>query len=263
MLLDQLELALGVAAEAVQRDDDGQAVVVADVVDVAIDVRHALHQRVRVLAVDVLDLGAARVFQRARRADEHRGDRAQARLAALDVDELLGAQVGAEAGFRDDVVGELERRLRRDDGVAAVRDVRERAAVHERRRLLERLHEVRLERFLHEHRHRALRVQRLGTNRLVVARVADDDLFEPVAHVVERRRQAEDRHDLGRRDDVVARLARETIGRAAQAVDDVAQAAVVHVEHAAPDRPADVEAELCCRNRCDCRRAPRASCARC
>ena len=263
MLLDQLELALGVAAEAVQRDDDGQAVVLADVVDVAIDVRHALHQRVRVLAVDVLDLGAARVLQRARRADEHRGARAQARLAALDVDELLGAQVGAEAGFRDDVVGELERRLRRDDGVAAVRDVRERTAVHERRRLLERLHEVRLERFLHEHRHRALRVQRLGTNRLVVARVADDDLLEPVAHVVERRRQAEDRHDLRCGDDVVARLARETIGRAAQAVDDVSASCGRSCRARGATRAGGCRSRACCRNRCGCRRAPRASCARC
>ncbi len=110
--------------------------------------------------------------------------------------------------------------------------------------MLERLHEVRLDRFLHEHRHRTLRVERLGADRLVVAAIADDDLLEAVAHVVERRRQAQDRHDLRRGHDVVARLAREAVPRAAKAVHDVPQAAVVHVEHTAPCRAADVEAEL-------------------
>ncbi len=34
----------------------------------------------------------------------------EASVAALDVDELLGAEVGAEAGLGDDVVGQAERR---------------------------------------------------------------------------------------------------------------------------------------------------------
>ena len=50
----------------------------------------------------------------------------QARLAALDVDELLGAEVGAEAGFRHHVVGELQRGFGGHHGVAAVRDIGER-----------------------------------------------------------------------------------------------------------------------------------------
>ena len=57
------------------------------------------------------DVDAAVVLDRAHGRDDHRRVRLEARLAALDVHELLGAEVGAEAAFRDDVVGELQRRL--------------------------------------------------------------------------------------------------------------------------------------------------------
>ena len=75
-------------------------------------------------------------------------------LAALDVEELLAAEVGAEAGFRHHVVGELERGRGRQHRVAAVRDVGERAAVDEGRRAFQRLHQVGRQRLLEQHRHR-------------------------------------------------------------------------------------------------------------
>ena len=68
-------------------------------------------ERLQVFLAEVRDLDAAVVLDRAHRRDDHRRVRLQARLAALDVDELLGAEVGAEAAFGHDVVGELERRL--------------------------------------------------------------------------------------------------------------------------------------------------------
>ena len=42
-------------------------------------------------------------------------DGAQPRWPAHDVDELLGAEIRAESGLGDDVVGELQRRTRRHD----------------------------------------------------------------------------------------------------------------------------------------------------
>jgi len=48
----------------------------------------------------------------------------------------LGPEVGAETGLGNDVVGELQRRLGRDDRIAAVRDVAERPAMDERRVVL-------------------------------------------------------------------------------------------------------------------------------
>ena len=56
-------------------------------------------------------------------------------------------------------------------------------------------------------------------------------------------REAEDRHHLGGDGDVEAVLAREAVGDAAERVDDLAQRAVVHVQHAPPGDAAGVEAE--------------------
>ena len=80
-------------------------------------------------------------------------------------------------------------------------------------------------------------------DRLLVARVADDDVAEALLEILEVRRQAEDRHDLGGDRDVEAVLAREAVGDAAERVDDRAQRAVVHVQHAAPGDAALVDAE--------------------
>ncbi len=56
-------------------------------------------------------------------------------------------------------------------------------------------------------------------------------------------RQAEHRHHLGGDRDVESVLAREAVGDAAQAADDGAQRAVVHVEAAPPRHPPRVDAQ--------------------
>ena len=76
-------------------------------------------------------------------------------FAAFDVEEFLGAEIGAEARLGHHVVGELERGLGGDHRIAAMRDIGERAAMDEGRVVLERLHQVRRERVLEQRRHRA------------------------------------------------------------------------------------------------------------
>src|SRR5690606_32636725 len=56
-------------------------------------------------------------------------------------------------------------------------------------------------------------------------------------------REAQDRHDLGGDGDVEPGLAREAVGDTPERGDDLAQRAVVHVEHAAPGHPARVDLE--------------------
>ena len=85
----------------------------------------------------------------------------------------------------DDVVAELQRDLVGDERVVAVRDVGERAAVHEARLALERLDQVRLQRLLEDDRHRARGLELLGRDRLALLRVADRDRAEPPAEVGE------------------------------------------------------------------------------
>ena len=116
-------------------------------------------------------------------------------------------------------------------------------AVDERRRVLERLHQIRRERVAQDRRHRAVRVEIARSHRAMVPCVSDDDLAQALAEVGEARREAEHGHHLARDDDVETRLARDTRCRAAEADDDVAQRAVVHVEHASPGDPAHVDAE--------------------
>ena len=67
--------------------------------------------------------------------------------------------------------------------VAAVGDVRERAAVDEGRRVLERLHQVRGEGVAQQHGHRAVGLQVAGGDLLLAAGVADDDVAEPALEV--------------------------------------------------------------------------------
>ncbi len=122
-------------------------------------------------------------------------------------------------------------------------DVGERAAVHERRGVLQGLHEVGRERVAQQHRDRPVGPEVAGGDRLLGAAVADDDVADPALEVGPRLGEAEDRHQLGGDDDVEAVLARVAVGQPAEADHQVAQRAVVEVEHALPvDRPhVDVE----------------------
>ena len=156
---DELDLLVGVAGEAVDRDDRLQPEL-GDDLEMAREVRGAELDRVEA-AVRV----AAVVLERLRRRDEDDRARLEAADAADDVEELLHSHVRAEAGLGDDVVAELERDEVGDERVVAVRDVGERPAVDERGLPLERLDEVRLERVLEQHRHRAGRPQLLGRGR--------------------------------------------------------------------------------------------------
>ena len=78
----------------------------------------------------------------------------------------------------------------------------------------------------------------------VAARVADDDVADAPLQVGPRLGEAEDRHQLRGDDDVEPVLAREAVGVTAEADGDLAQRAVVHVEHALPGDAADVDVEL-------------------
>ena len=125
-----------------------------------------------------------------------------------------------------------------------MRDVGERAAVHEGGRALQRLHQVGLERVLQQRGHGALRLQVAGRDGVIVARVAHHDARKALLEVGDGRGQAEDGHDLAGHRDVEAVLARHAVGLAAQAVHHVAQLAVVHVHHALPRDLAHVDAQL-------------------
>ena len=184
------------------------------------------------------------VFHRADRGDDDRRRGPQTRLAALDVDEFLRAEVGAESRLGDDVVDQLHRRACRDHRIAAVRDIGEWSAVDEGRVVLQRLHEIGLDRVLQEHGHRAVGLEVASEHRLLLASVSSHDLAQALLQILERSRQAEDRHDFGSYDDIETILARVAVSGAAEAHHDLAQRPVVHVDHASPGDAAHVDAQL-------------------
>ena len=122
--------------------------------------------------------------------------RDQARVAALDVHELLHADVGAEAGFGDDVIGQFEGDLVGDDGAIAVGDVGKRSGVHEGGRALQGLHQVGLDGVLHQDGQRAGHAQVLGGDRFALLVGAKDHAAKALAHVCQAGGQGQDGHDL-------------------------------------------------------------------
>ena len=140
-LRHQRALGLGIGGKAVDRHHRRDAVAL-HVLHMAGQVLHAGRQRVEVLGAEVLPGDAAMHLERADGGHDHRAVRRESGLAALDVEELLGPKIGAEAGLGHSIVGELERGPGRDHRVAAVGDVGEGAAVDEGGVVLQRLDQI-------------------------------------------------------------------------------------------------------------------------
>ncbi len=193
---------------------------------------------------EVVLLDAAVHLERADGRDDHRGLGIEAAEPALDVEELLGAEIGAEPGLGEHDVAERQAELGGHEGVAAVGDVAEGPAVHQRRPALEGLHQVRQDRVLEQQRHRAGGLEVARGDRLLVAGEPDDDPAQPRLEIRrDRVGEAEDRHDLAAGHDDEPLLPDRAAVDAAEADDDRAQGPVVHVDGARPGDAAGIEAE--------------------
>ena len=183
------------------------------------------------------------VLERAHRRgdDGHVGN--VARVAALDVPELLEADIGSEAGLGDVVVGELERDLVGHDRGLSDRDVGEGAGVHEAGLPLDGLEQVGVDGIAHPRGHRARHFEVFGGDRIALLVVGDHDLAHAppeVRHVAEDRK---DRHHLGGHRNVEARRHHETVLLAPDTDDDVAQGLGAEVDHPAHLHPVGIDVE--------------------
>ena len=240
---DQRDLLVGVIREAVERHDRGQAPDGADVVQMAREVGKAAAERLIVVQTQIRLLLAAVAAQRADGGDQHHSGGTQTGEAALDVDELLRAQVRAEAGFCDHDIRQAEGRARRGDGVAAVGDIGEGTAVDEGGCSLQRLNEVWLDGLNQQGRGRAFGVQVAGGDGLVVKGPGDDDPRDAALQVGQVLCQTEDGHELAGGSDVETVLPGHAVDAAAEAVGDEAELAVVHVHAGLKGDPAHVDAQ--------------------
>ncbi len=128
----------------------------------ALQIGNAGFERLEILGLEILLLHAAVHFKRADRRHQNHAIGRDAGLAALDVDELLAAEVSAEPSLGYHVIGKLERRRRRQDRVTAMRDIGERTAMDESRGAFEGLNQIGRERLLQKHRHGAMRLEVAG-----------------------------------------------------------------------------------------------------
>ena len=123
-------------------------------------------------------------------------------------------------------------------------NIGEGTAMDKRRRALERLNQVGFERVLEQGCHGTLGPKVTGADGLAGIAVADNNLAQALLEVVDARGQTQDCHDLGGNSDVEAVLARHALGLAANAVDNMTQLTVVHVDNALPGDALNVDAEL-------------------
>ena len=109
--------------------------------------------------------------------------------------------------------------------------------------------------------HRAHGFQIAGDHGPAVGIESYDDLAEPPSEVVPAAGQRQDRHDLGRRRDDEPGLAGGSAVAPADARDDAAQGAVVHVHGARPENLARVEPQLVAEMQCASSKAASRLCA--
>ena len=241
--LHRRHFSIGVRVEVVDRHHHRHAKRL-HVGDMTAKVRAALLHSGHVFGTQVRLGHAAVHLHRAHSGHDHSGRRLQPGLAALDVKELFCAKVGTKASFGDNILTQLQRGLGRDDRVAAMRDVGERAAMHEGGVVFQGLHDVRLHRVFQKNGHRAIGLDVAGVDRLFLAGIGNHDVTQTLLQIFQIVRQAQDRHDFGRNCDVKPGLTREAVGNAAKVHNDIAQRAVVHVHHAAPDDTTLVDGQL-------------------
>ena len=151
-------------------------------------------QRANVLVREVCTGDTAMHFQRPHCGHHHCCRRRKTSRAALDVEEFFRTKVCAKAGFCYHIISEAQRRCGCNNGIAAMGDVRKRAAMHEGGRAFQRLHEVGLQRVFQQYGHGAGGADILRGDRLSVAGIGDDNSADALFEIIQITRQTEDRH---------------------------------------------------------------------
>ena len=234
LLLDHLQFGLGIGGKGVDGYHAGQAIDVLHVVHVLQQVGQALFQSLQVLAVQ-LGLGhAAVILQRADGGHDDHGVGVEAAGTALDVQELLSAQIGGKAGLGNGVLAELHRSFGGLDGVAAMGDVGEGTAMDKCGSVLQSLNQIGLDGIFQHSGHSALSLQIVGGNGLVIPGIGHNHPGQTALQVSQIAGQTQNRHNFGSNGNVETVFAGNAAGLTAQAADNVAQLAVVHVHNPFP-----------------------------
>ena len=168
-------------------------------------------------------------------ADYHSEFGAEAGFATLDVEELLGSQVGTKSCFCDAIVSERHAEFGAKNRVATMRDIAERSSMHDGRRVLGGLHEVGEKGIVKQHADGSSTTQILDCEWSVVVTIAEQDILYPATQVFATGGQAKDGHDFTSRCDVEPAFGRNAVALSSETKNDLAQTAVVDVKHTLPE----------------------------
>ena len=187
--------------------------------------------------------GAPVHFQRAYRRHKNHGARRNAGAAALNIKKFLCAEVRSKAGLCNRVVTKTHRKARCNHGVAAVRNVCKRSAVHNGRSPLQRLHQIRLQSIPQKRCHGALRMQLPAKHGSTVIGIGDDHAPKPLFQIRKRLGKTKHRHGFACNRDIKGILPGNAVCASAEAVHQKTQLAVIHVHAAMPGNAARVDAK--------------------
>ena len=180
-------------------------------------------------------------LQCAHRRYQHHGSGVQTRRDALDVEELLGAQIESETSLGHRPVGVRQRHLRGQDRIATVRDVGKRPAMDQRRNAFQRLHQVRHHGVAQQRHHGAHCLEVGSRDQLAVIGHRRQHAREALAQILRTLGETQCCHDLRGRRDVEPGLARHALEPAAQPDDHMAQRAVVEIDDPPPEDTAGID----------------------
>ena len=106
------------------------------------------------------------------------------------------------------------------------------------------MYQVRLNRIFEQCRHRAIRFQIFGVNGAAVFGVGDKDVAQTLFQIADVFGKTEYRHHFGGNGNVETVRTHHAVNRFAHTVDDVAQLAVVHIDHATPQHAFRIDVQL-------------------
>jgi len=146
--LNKLNFGIRIGRKTVNGDNGGQTEYVFYVQNMPHKIGQTFFQSIEVFPAKLCFGKPAVYFKSANGCYYHNGRGYKSRHTAFNVKEFFSTEVRAESRLGHHIIACFQSHFCRYDRIAAVCDIGKRAAVHKRRRMLERLDQIRLHRIL-------------------------------------------------------------------------------------------------------------------
>ena len=148
------------------------------VFDMSSKVRAAILNSRDILGPQISLADAAVHLHRAYRGNQHNRLWRNTGLAALDVHELFGSEIGTKASFGHHIIGQFQCRFGGHHRIAAMRNIGKRPTMYKSRIIFKRLHNIRLHSLLQQNGHRPVSFDVAGIDRRTIATVSHNDIAQ-------------------------------------------------------------------------------------